>query len=453
MITNTLDLYQVIERMLNRAMAKGATEAEIYVVETLNRNVVALKDKLENASASHIIGIGLRVVIGKKIGIHGTTALGLRNIDEAVDTALSIARVAPEDKDWVSLAKGLGKSHVFGTYDKKTAEIDLEQIAKVIMNGIETAKNIDKRIEPLASSGFISINRITIANSYGELVERKSTKAIGSIEVKVHEATEESVFGDFISARSWEEHEFIKLSKDVAEKCLTFLRAKKIKTEKMDVVLRGKVFGALLETLLAPAISASNVQRHRSPLVGKLNEHIFSDYLTILDDGIAEGLFSSAEFDDEGIPTTRKYVVEKGILKTYLYDTYTANKDKIKSTGNAYRRSISSSPIPWVTNLIVIPGMQSLDSIIKDVKRGILVYSTIGYWLSNPISGQLSATVTHGYLIEDGEVKHPIKGIVISDDFYELMKSRVVQLSKEVENYMGIYAPHIHLRNVQVAGD
>ncbi|RLG88683.1 MAG: TldD/PmbA family protein, partial [Thermoprotei archaeon] len=140
-------------------------------------------------------------------------------------------------------------------------------------------------------------------------------------------------------------------------------------------------------------------------------------------------------------------------LKTYLYDTYTANKDKIKSTGNAYRRSISSSPIPWVTNLIVTPGMQSLDSIIKDVKRGILVYSTIGYWLSNPISGQLSATVTHGYLIENGEVKHPIKGIVISDDFYELMKSRVIQLSKEVENYMGIYAPHIHLRNVQVAGD
>ena len=453
MVIDQFSPHQIIERALSRAIAKGATEAEVYVIESLSRNVIALRDKLENASAGHVVGVGLRVAIGKRIGIHGTTALSIENIDEAVDTALSIARVAPEDKDWVSLARGLGKSHVSGVYDKKTAETTLEHIANAIMNGIEVAKDVDKRIEPLASSISISVNRIIIANSYGESVERKSTKVLGSIEVKLREATKESVFGDSISTRSWREPEFIELSKNVAQKCLTFLGAKRIKTERMDVILRGKVFGAILETLLAPAISANNIQRNRSPLVGKLNESIFSDDLTILDDGTAEGSFASTEFDDEGIPTTKKYVVEKGVLRIYLYDTYTANKDRTKSTGNAYRRSISSTPIPWITNLIVIPGNQTLDDMIRDTKKGVLVYSTIGYWLSNPISGQLSATITHGYLIENGEIKQPVKGIVMSDDFYDLMKNRVIQLSKEVENYLGVYAPHIHLYDVQIAGE
>ena len=170
------------------------------------------------------------------------------------------------------------------------------------------------------------------------------------------------------------------------------------------------------------------------------------------DNGVLPGGLGSREFDDEGIPTRVNTVIERGILKTFLYDTYTAYKEGKESTGNALR-SYWSAPTPAPNNLILKVGDCSFDELISDVKEGIYIVTTIGEWLSNPVSGQLNATVTHGYLIKNGELTQPIGGFSISSNFYELIRSKVELLGKDLENYGSSYSPPVKVSEIIVASD
>jgi len=161
---------------------------------------------------------------------------------------------------------------------------------------------------------------------------------------------------------------------------------------------------------------------------------------------------SSRSFDDEGYPTSDKAVFEGGVLKTYLYDTYTARKDGVESTGNALR-TYSSNPTPSPNHLIVEPGDLSLEEIISEVREGVYVVRTIGEWLSNPVSGNLNATVTHAYIIRNGEIGKTCKGFVISGNFYEVFREKIELLSKEFRHSVRSSSPHILLKSVRLAGE
>jgi len=145
-------------------------------------------------------------------------------------------------------------------------------------------------------------------------------------------------------------------------------------------------------------------------------------------------------------------VFDRGVLRTFLYDTYTANIDGRESTGNA-RRAGSSNTYPDATNIIVLPGSPFLESIIRDLRKGLVVYGTIGEWLSNPVNGFLNATITHGLLIENGEVKQAVKGVVLSGDIYRLLKENLIALSREYEVVSNYMVPAIAIDNVTVAGE
>jgi len=157
-------------------------------------------------------------------------------------------------------------------------------------------------------------------------------------------------------------------------------------------------------------------------------------------------------FDDEGHSTRITPIIEKGTLKNYLYDTYTALKENVRSTGNAQRYYYWMSPLPSPSNLILKPGKASLEEMIQETKNGIFVENTIGEWLSNPVSGNLNATVTHGYIIKNGELTEPIKGIVISGSFYELLKSGIETVGNDPRNSMQCYSPTVKLTQLTIAG-
>ncbi len=448
-----MEISHLIDSILERIKNYGVDEAEVFSTVTTTKEVHAVRDRLEKSTIKHTMGLALRVVIDKRVGIYGTTAIYGENVEKIIETAVKIARVTPRDEFWKSLPRKLSKSHVTGTFSKRTSEVPIEDLAQAVVDGIGEAKKVYKDIEVSECGIEVVAGKVIIANSYGELVSRDYTAVTSFIETRARVDGEDVTYYDFASARSWNVDEFLEMVRRVSSLTPTFVRAKRIKTQKLDILLRGKVFASLLDVLLAPAISALNIQRNRSPLVGKLGCEVLSSKLSILDDGTASGYYGSSEFDDEGIATTRKYIVRKGVLKTYIYDTYTANRDNRTSTGNAHRKSLSSAPVPWITNLIVEPGNTSYEDLIRDIRRGIIVYCTIGHWLSNAVSGELSATITHGHLIENGEVRYPVKGIIITGNFYELFRDNLVDLSREFENYDNVYAPYVLLTNVQVAGD
>jgi PmbA protein len=203
---------------------------------------------------------------------------------------------------------------------------------------------------------------------------------------------------------------------------------------------------------LEPAFSAENVQQGRSPLKGKIGQKVLSEKITIRDDPFVPWGAGSTPFDDEGVPTRAKSVVEKGILNTYLYDTYTAKKEGKESTGNGFKRTPWSDPSPSPTNVVIEVETEDLDSLLGELRKGVIVGLTIGEWLSNPVSGMLNATVTFGYLVEQGSITRPVKGVIVSGNIYEALGEKLRGGAGEKVCVGSYCTPALVIENFRLAG-
>lgn len=436
--------------IIRKLLTLGATEVEVYSTKTVTTSV-SFTDKIEVIKTTENLGVGIRTVLGRKVGIFGTNDVTPKGIEKAIMNSYSIAKVSPEDPYWKSLAKGLNKTPVKNTYDTKIVKADPSLVVDKVNETLNPIKDLGAKVKPVRGLINLIVEEVSIANSYNEKVSRKGTSAVIYIEVKAEEAGKTATFSKFEATRMLSDMNFEKLGYDAASKAIEFLNATKIPTAKMDVIFDAEVFASILNVMISGPISADWVQKGKSPLAGKLGKEIANNQVTIIDDGTYEGMIGTKEFDDEGVPTTKTIIINEGVLNSFIYDTYTANKENRKSTGNAHR-TVSSAPIPLPNNLIMKPGTYALDEMIKETKRGLYIIKTIGEWLSNPVSGNLNATVTHAYLVEGGEIKGTVKGVVVSADFYEIIKNNIDAISKEVKKYHNLMVPHIKFKSIQLAG-
>ncbi|MEM1916291.1 MAG: metallopeptidase TldD-related protein, partial [Ignisphaera sp.] len=248
------------------------------------------------------------------------------------------------------------------------------------------------------------------------------------------------------------EFDMNELIKNAVEVAVLTIRSKPIDTGSYNVIFMPQVLASILRTLIAPALRADQVQKNRSPLIKKLFSQVLSEEITIIDDGVAPNMIRSAPFDDEGVAMKRKTVVDKGVLLTYLYDTYTAYIDNQESTGNAVRHGLASPPVPDITNIILLPGTSSIENIVNDLKEAIVVYATIGEWLSNPVNGNLGATVVNAVYFKNGTPLHGVKGVTISGNIYNLLDRDLVAVSRDIELVGNMLVPAICSKNVAIAG-
>jgi len=447
-----IDLVDLGERLVKKALSNGASEAEIYIAEGEHHSIECIKEDVDRISYLRRMSIGVRVVVGKRIAVQGATISSIDEGEKLVLSAIKIAKTSPEDPHWKTLPRKLAKRAVSDIYDDTIDRVDLGELAKDMKSTLSEVKALDKRLSPIGMDITLTKGTRIIVNSYSSTLIDKSTLVTFAVGIKARDAGSESSYYDFVSRRYLSDVNIDDVTRDTAYKALMFLKAKKPPTGRYEVLFTNKVFATFLSAIMVPAISAYWVQMGRSPLAGKLNEQVLSSEFTIIDDGTVPKYVATRSYDDEGVETSRKIVFNKGILLTYLYDTYTALKENRESTGNAVRRSLSSMPIPWITNLIVTPGDAEFSEMTREIKKGIVVYATIGEWLSNPVSGLLNATISNGLYVENGEVKYAVKGAVINADFYEVLRNKVVAIGKDVDNAFNVYSPSILVRDIQVSG-
>ena len=439
------------ELAVKNALSLGATEAEAYLqrVKTVR---VEFANEIENLKTVESMGIGLRVALGKRLAMYSTSILDESEIGEAATRAVKIAKVAPEDPHWKHMNRIFSKSSAEGYYDKALSTLPYREIVETVGSAIKLMKDYDRRVKPTLGILEIADTNTSLVNSYNESCERKETFVAVWVRTKAEEAGMESTGSEHQEARFWEEINFENLAVKAAEKAITFLKAKPIESGEMSVIFKNKVFASILGVILSGPINADWVQKGRSPLSNKLGTQIALGNINILDDGLMHGGWQTKPFDDEGYPTQRTPVVKQGILQNHLYDSYTALKDGVESTGNAQRRRYWVAPQPSPNNLILEPGEAKPEEIVQETRKGIYVEDTIGEWLSNPVSGNLNATVTHGYLVEDGELTEPIKGVVISGNFYELLKDGMEIIGNDQRNNMQNYSPTVKATQLTIAG-
>ncbi|MDQ1280744.1 MAG: hypothetical protein QG670_2007 [Thermoproteota archaeon] len=438
-----MNLLSLGEKTVKLAEKLGADECEVYLT-SVDGNSITFADKIESVGSFSSTGLGVRLIVNKRIGFYSTSSLSDKATKQAVRTALAIAKASNQNHEWVSLPTRTGKAQVKGVFDKEIEVMKPSVIADAVALIIDGVHGYDKRLALTRSSISVGVGKDAISNSYGTSLERSESFASASVEVKAEEAGKKGAAGESRLTRNWGEIDFQALFCPAAERALKAMDAKSIASERMPIVWMNDVFARILSVMFGGTLSADSVQSRRSPWAGRLESQISSDNFNLVDDGLREAGVGTREFDDDGIPQQMTPIISKGILKNFLYDNYTANKDKVLSTGNAHR-SYTSFPTPYPNNLTLKPTNVRLEELIEETEHGLYVTETIGEWLSNPISGDLSATVTNGFLIEKGELTQPVKDVIISGNFFKIINGGINLIANDLQNSGSTYAPSIRV--------
>ncbi len=232
-----------------------------------------------------------------------------------------------------------------------------------------------------------------------------------------------------------------------ARRALRRLGARKIKTTRVPIVFDPDMAAGLIRTL-AGAASGPALYKGTSFLIGRLGDRIAAPNVTIIDDGTMPGGLGSKPFDGEGLATRRQHLVEKGILKTYLLDCYSARKLHLAPTGNA-ARAVGQAPTVSANNLYLEPGQYTPEQIIGSVKRGLYLTEQIGFGI-NMVTGDYSRGAG-GLWIEDGQLTHPVQEITIAGNLKDMFQN-IEMIGNDLRWRSSVVAPTLKISEMTIAG-
>jgi PmbA protein len=232
-----------------------------------------------------------------------------------------------------------------------------------------------------------------------------------------------------------------------AQRAVRRLAARQVRTCEVPVIFDPQMASGLLRHLAA-AVSGYSLYKGVSFLIDKLGERIAPDFVTVVDDGTLPGKLGSKPFDGEGLPTRRTMVIENGVLRSYLFDAYSARKLNSRSTGNA-SRSVGSPPHVSPTNFVLQPGNTSPEEIISSVKSGLYVTELIGMGV-NASTGDYSRGAV-GLWIENGELAYPVEEITIAGNLLQ-MYAGIEVIGNDLDYRSSVVAPTLKIARMTVAG-
>lgn len=438
------------KKLLDLALAKGADEAEVYTKVSRNLGIEVKDQKVDTLESSMTSGYGIRVIKNKRPGFSYST--DPRDMPLVADAALDVALYAEPDKHLgFPLPLQSGSVKVFDTH---IASISNDEAIEHVMLIERSAIDVDRRIRKIRkASGNFDTSDICIVNSKGIDASYSSTGCSANITVVAEDGADSQMGWDFEGSRFLGDVAFDRVGTNAAKRALQLLGAKRIAPAKGFVILENSVASEFL-AVLASALSSESVQKGKSMLAGKKGELVMSPMINIIDNGLLDGKSGSKPFDGEGVPTEFKVLIEGGVLKGFLYNTYTARKEHVRSTGNAARGGALGLPGVGPTNLYLEPTspgqMRKFDELLKAVDKGLFVLDTMGMHTANPVSGEFSVGVS-GLWIEKGEVLHPVKEAVISGTLLNLFR-QVVMVGDDLRFYGNIGASSLLIESIDISG-
>jgi PmbA protein len=233
-----------------------------------------------------------------------------------------------------------------------------------------------------------------------------------------------------------------------AQRTLRRIGARKVKTAKVPIVFENNIAGSLIGHIFE-AVNGDSVYRGASYLAGKLNEKVAGDNVYIVDDGIMVGGFGTSAFDSEGVTSRKTVVIENGVLKSYLLNTYTAKKLGLQTTGNA-SRGLAGTPGIGPGNFFLRPGAKNLHEIIGDIKEGLFVTEFLGFGV-NLVTGDFSRGAS-GLWIENGELTFPVEEITVAGNLKDMF-CNISEIGNDLEFRGAIASPTLRIDGMTVAGE
>jgi PmbA protein len=436
---------------VKQALAAGAADAECTLVEGDEFSANIRMREVESLKEAGSRGAGLRILIGKRAGSAYTSDLSKQGIDLMVRSAIELAAITTEDP-----YQGMPDAEEMGSvaddlkmYSEDVAPLETPVKIEMARRAEEAALSADPRISNSEGASFDShLGRHVFANSRGFMGEyRTSYCSLSTVPVaREGESMERDYW--FSMARSFaglEKPEDI--GRIAAERALRRLGARKMETQRVPVVFEPRTARSLLNHIFE-AVHGVSVYRHESFLAGKLGEKVASEKLTVIDDGTIPGLFGSSPFDDEGVPSRRTPVIERGILKSYLLNTYTARKLGLKTTGNASRGLAGNAGIGH-GNFFAEKGVKSPAEIIAGISNGFYVTELMGFGV-NIVTGDYSRGAA-GIWIRNGELAFPVSEVTIAGKLPQMLLE-LAEIGSDLEFRGSSAAPTLMVPEMTVGG-
>jgi len=431
--------------ILKKIEEKGA-EGEIYLLRKTSIEMKMRNDFLEYIGRKDTKGYGITLLKGRRAVFVDGTNLSSESIEDSIRTGLELLEVAKEDETNI-LPEYDGPYPNPPIFDIKTANLPKEKILSLMKQTHRAQKGEDARIR--STYYFSSVYEVSIVNSRGITNSYEGTTIHLGASTVVEKNGEKSEGYYSWSARRLEDiPDPAQIGVKSYKEAVSLLGGRPIKTQQMIVVLERRAAQHLLLAIFE-ALRGDNINKRKSFLVGKLGKKVFSEKLTIYDDGTIPWRVGSSPFDDEGIPSMRNCLIERGVPKGILDNTRSAKRGKRKPTGNAKRESYSSPPEIGFTNLLLEPGKRTMEEIISSVDKGIFVTLTMGFGV-DPVSGNYSIGAA-GRLIEKGELTKPVAGITIAGNLFDIFKE-IVEVGCDLEFSGRIATPTIMIGEMMVGG-
>lgn len=428
----------------------GADEAEAFVQNQQIVEVVLERGEIQNERFKTQSGIGIRVIKDRKLGFAFASKLSKESVEETCRAAISLAKVSVPNPEWVSLPtkERLPKTPK-GIFDPEIANISGEKMLNLVINAYDAAKGYDRRVDIDDGKFSAILNQIAVANSHGVEAEEKTTRMEGYLVCVAKErGVTSSMAYEYDVSTILEEFLPEKIGKTAAEKALTSLHPKAIESFTGKVILDSDPASFILLYPVISSVNADNVQRGRSLWTGKIGEKVASPKLTAFDDGLMPKGIGSLNFDFEGSPRQKTPIITRGKLEGFLHNSYTANKEGRKSTGNAYRESYTILPSVAVSNLVVKAGKKKLEELIAEVDKGIIVRRFSGN--VRPDSGEFSGIAKQASYIEKGQIKHALGETMISGNAFQALKDLIEIGCETRPTEIRAYTPPILVDNINI---
>ncbi len=434
------NLLVTAEKALQAAIACGAKQAETYVASSTSFSIEVENNAIKTATEERDAGIGIRSVVDGRIGFAYVTSLLEDDYLEAAEKSVKLAKASISDPDFVSLPSYRGVyPAVNGLFDPDIAHITPEESADLIVRAVDASKyaltNHSSAIEAQLST--YSGSR-AVVNSLGISQEAKSSSVMMYCYPTVKGDCDQTSGFEYQISRRLNEIDPEWIGKNASENALKNLGGKTIEGGTYPVILTPLAVGALIGGGFGGAVNAEEIQLGRSYLLDALGSEVASPELTIIDNGLLKGGIGSRGFDAEGFPSKVTPVLEKGVLKSFLHNSYTAYKDGSENTGNASRPSYAGIPSISTTNFMITPGKGNVEDLVQEFDRGILCANTGDR--PNMMTGELSAMVMEGFYFEHGEIKHPLKNTLIGINMKDLLK-RLVRIGSDTRTTFSVVSP------------
>jgi len=444
-----MDYKGLSEQLVKKCLKKGADAAEVYLETGRNLSVEVRNGEIETIQEAAAYGAGFRVLVKGRMAFSSCNDFSEKALEDTISRAIDFARISTADPDNV-LPDDKGMTEVAGLYD--------ESIAKISMDvKIELAKKVEKlamkdpRVTKSAGSAYgEGEGEVFLANSHSLLKSAKSSGCSFGISVVAEKGEQKSSGGEYCARRFYAD---LKPAEEIAAKAArdaySMLDPRPVKTQKAAVIFDREVAYALLGGILG-AINGESVLQGASFLGKNMDQKIASELVTLIDDGTREKGMGSEPFDGEGVPTQKRIIIDKGVLKGFLYNTIVAKRAGLKSTGNASRDGFTSLPGIGPHAFYMAAGQAKPEDVIKATKTGLWLKEVTGYGI-NPVNGNFSGGAS-GFWIEDGKVAFPVKGLTIAATADEMLNG-IDLVADDLDLDRTVTAPTFRIKLMQIGGE